>query len=52
MPLRPEMRMAGQAVTLRFIPAREDLARDEQMASGDFPSDWIVPRVQDRPRLN
>lgn len=35
-PLRPELRMAGQAVTLRFIPAREDLARDEQMASGDF----------------
>ena len=36
MPLRPDLRMAGQAVTLRFIPAREDLARDEQMASGDF----------------
>jgi regulator of RNase E activity RraA len=36
MPLRPELRMAGQAVTLRFIPAREDLARDEQMASGEF----------------
>jgi len=35
-PLRPELRMAGQAVTLRFIPAREDLARDEQMAAGEF----------------
>jgi regulator of RNase E activity RraA len=36
LPLRPDLRMAGQAFTLRFIPAREDLARDEQMASGDF----------------
>jgi regulator of RNase E activity RraA len=36
LPLRPELRMAGQAFTLRFIPAREDLARDEQMASGEF----------------
>jgi regulator of RNase E activity RraA len=36
LPLRPDLRMAGQAVTLRFIPAREDLARDEQMASGEF----------------
>ena len=35
-PLRPDLRMVGQAVTLRFIPAREDLARDEQMASGEF----------------
>lgn len=26
-PLRPERRMAGQAVTLRYIPAREDLER-------------------------
>ena len=36
LPLRPDLRMAGQAVTLRFIPAREDLARDEQMAAGEF----------------
>ena len=36
LPLRPDLRMAGQAVTLRFIPAREDLARAEQMASGEF----------------
>ena len=36
LPLRPDLRMAGQAFTLRFIPAREDLARDEQMASGEF----------------
>jgi regulator of RNase E activity RraA len=35
-PLRPDLRMAGQAFTLRFIPSREDLARDEQMASGEF----------------
>jgi regulator of RNase E activity RraA len=27
MPLRPETRMAGQAFTLRYIPAREDLER-------------------------
>ena len=36
LPLRPDLRMAGQAFTLRFIPSREDLARDEQMASGEF----------------
>jgi regulator of RNase E activity RraA len=36
LPLRPDLRMAGQAFTLRFIPAREDLARDEQLASGEF----------------
>lgn len=35
-PLRPDLRLVGQAVTLRFIPAREDLARDEQMAAGEF----------------
>ncbi|MGP1346616.1 MAG: ArnT family glycosyltransferase [Phycisphaerales bacterium] len=23
-----------------------------QMASGEFPGDWVVPRIQDRPRLN
>lgn len=26
-PLRPDLRLAGQAVTLRYIPAREDLER-------------------------
>ena len=31
LPLRPELRMAGQAVTLRFIPSREDLE-----FTGDF----------------
>lgn len=36
LPLRPDLRMAGQAFTLRSIPSREDLARDEQMASGEF----------------
>jgi regulator of RNase E activity RraA len=30
-PLRPDLRMAGQAFTLRYIPAREDLER-----GGDF----------------
>lgn len=35
-PLRPDLRLVGQAVTLRFIPAREDLARDERRAAGEF----------------
>ena len=26
-PLRPELRLAGQAFTLRYIPVREDLER-------------------------
>jgi regulator of RNase E activity RraA len=28
LPLRPDLRMAGQALTLRYIPAREDLEHD------------------------
>lgn len=36
LPLRPDLRMAGQATTLRFIPAREDLARGERAATGEF----------------
>jgi regulator of RNase E activity RraA len=31
LPLRPDLRLAGQALTLRYIPAREDLER-----GGDF----------------
>jgi regulator of RNase E activity RraA len=29
-PLRPDLRMAGQALTLRYIPAREDLERSQE----------------------
>lgn len=29
-PLRPDLRLAGQAVTLRYIPAREDLERSQE----------------------
>ncbi len=36
LPLRPDLRMVGQAVTLRFVPAREDLANPEKLASGNF----------------
>ena len=42
-PLRPELRMAGQAVTLRYIPAREDLERGT--ASTDFDNTTNKQRV-------
>lgn len=35
-PLRPDLRLAGQAFTLRYIPAREDLAVERQTQSDDF----------------
>lgn len=36
LPLRPDLRMAGQAVTLRYVPSREDLTPDEDPAQGKF----------------
>lgn len=36
-PLRPELRMAGVAVTMRFAPAREDLATFAALADPAYP---------------
>lgn len=43
MPLRPDLRLAGQAFTLRYIPAREDLERGS--ASTDFDNTTNKQRV-------
>lgn len=39
-PLRPELRLVGQAFTLRYIPAREDLER-----SGEFDNRTNIQRL-------
>ena len=39
-PLRPDLRLAGQAFTLRYIPAREDLER-----SGEFDNRTNIQRL-------
>jgi regulator of RNase E activity RraA len=35
--LSPELRMVGEALTLRFVPAREDLATFELITRADYP---------------
>jgi regulator of RNase E activity RraA len=35
--LSPELRMVGEALTLRFVPAREDLATFEHITRPDYP---------------
>ncbi len=35
--LSPELRMVGEALTLRFVPAREDLATFEHITKPDYP---------------
>lgn len=35
--LLPDLRMVGEALTLRFVPAREDLATFEQITRPDYP---------------
>jgi regulator of RNase E activity RraA len=35
--LSPELRMAGEALTLRFVPAREDLATFEHITRPEYP---------------
>jgi len=36
-PLNPHVRMAGEAATVRFVPAREDLASFDAVATSEYP---------------
>jgi len=45
-PLCPGARMAGEAVTVRFVPAREDLATFEALADPGYPQRHAIEHVQ------
>ena len=45
-PLRPDWRMAGEAVTVRFAPAREDRAGYEVLADPNYPQRHAIEHIQ------
>ncbi len=45
-PLCPERRMAGEAVTVRFAPAREDRAGYEILADPDYPQRHAIEHIR------
>jgi len=45
-PLCPERRMAGEAVTVRFAPAREDRAGYEILADPNYPQRHAIEHIQ------
>lgn len=45
-PLCPERRMAGEAVTVRFAPAREDRAGYEILADPSYPQRHAIEHIQ------
>ncbi len=45
-PLCPDRRMAGEAVTVRFAPAREDRAGYEVLADPDYPQRHAIEHIQ------
>src|SRR5882724_6495432 len=44
-PLCPEARMAGEAVTVRFAPAREDRAGYEVLADSSYPGRHAIEHI-------
>ena len=44
-PLNPSLRMAGEAVTVRFVPAREDLATFEAIGKPDYPQRKAIDEI-------
>ena len=44
-PLRPGARLAGEAVTLRFVPAREDLSDPAMLANPEYPQRKAVETI-------
>jgi regulator of RNase E activity RraA len=44
-PLSPALRMAGEAVTVRFVPAREDLATFEAIGKPDYPQRKAIDEI-------
>jgi regulator of RNase E activity RraA len=45
-PLNAGLRMAGEAVTLRFVPAREDLVAGDITAEPSYPQRRLIEQVQ------
>jgi regulator of RNase E activity RraA len=44
-PLNPRLRMAGEAVTVRFVPAREDLATFDAIGKPDYPQRKAIDEI-------
>lgn len=44
-PLNPHVRMAGEAATVRFVPAREDLASFEAVATSEYPQRKAIDEI-------
>lgn len=44
-PLRPGARLAGEAVTLRLVPAREDQGESTMLANPEYPQRKVVERI-------
>ena len=44
-PLNPGLRMAGEAVTVRFVPAREDLATFEAIGQPEYPQRKAIDEI-------
>jgi regulator of RNase E activity RraA len=45
-PLNPALRMAGEAVTVRFVPAREDLATFEAIGQPGYPQRKAIDELE------
>jgi regulator of RNase E activity RraA len=45
-PVSPELRMVGEALTLRFVPAREDLAVFDNITKPDYPQRAAIESCQ------
>ena len=44
-PINPHVRMAGEAATVRFVPAREDLASFEAVATSEYPQRKAIDEI-------
>jgi regulator of RNase E activity RraA len=45
-PLNSRLRMVGEAATVRFVPAREDLANFEAIATDDYPQRRAIDEIE------
>ena len=45
-PLNPRSRMAGEAVTLRFVPAREDVVAGGVTQDPSYPQRKVIENIQ------
>ncbi len=45
-PLNPDLHMAGEAVTVRFVPAREDLANFETIGKPGYPQRKAIDEIR------